>query len=60
VVTIGQIGIGLYQARNGLPELFVGIHMVMAAVLVAIAVSVLVAQRVEPARAQLVGQRQPQ
>ncbi len=60
VVTIGQIGIGLYQARNGLPELFVGIHMVMAAVLVAIAVSVLVAQRVEPAKAQLVGQHQPQ
>lgn len=60
LVTIGQIGIGLYQARNGLPELFVGIHMVMAAVLVAIAVSVLMAQRVEPARAQLVGQRQQQ
>jgi cytochrome c oxidase assembly protein subunit 15 len=60
LMTIGQIGIGLYQARNGLPELFVGIHMVMAAVLVAIAVSVLVAQRVEPARAQLVGQRQQQ
>ncbi|MCF8549850.1 MAG: COX15/CtaA family protein [Pontimonas sp.] len=57
-VTIVQIGVGLYQARNGLPELFVGIHMVMAAVLVAITVSVLLAQRVEPARAELVDQHQ--
>ena len=48
VVTIVQIGIGLYQARNGLPELFVGIHMVMAAILVAVTVSALLAQRVEP------------
>ncbi len=53
-VTIVQIGIGLYQARNGLPELFVGIHMVMAAVLVAITVSALLAQRLEPTRAELV------
>jgi len=58
LVTMAQIGIGLYQARNGLPELFVGIHLVMAAVLVAIAVSVLLAQKVEPARAELVGQLQ--
>jgi cytochrome c oxidase assembly protein subunit 15 len=26
-----QIGVGLYQARNGLPELAVGVHMVLAA-----------------------------
>jgi heme a synthase len=55
-VTIVQIGIGLYQARNGLPELLVGIHMVMAAILVAIAISALLAQRIEPARAELAGQ----
>ena len=56
LVTIAQIGIGLYQARNGLPEIFVGIHMVMAAVLVAITVSALLAQRAELARAELVDQ----
>ena len=39
VLTLGQIGVGLYQARNGLPELFVGIHMVLAAVLVAVFVT---------------------
>jgi len=43
VVTLAQIGVGLYQARNGLPELFVGIHMVLAAVLVAIYVTWLLA-----------------
>jgi len=46
-VVVVQIGVGLYQARNGLPELFVGIHMVVAAVLVALATSLLLAQRVE-------------
>lgn len=30
-VELVQIGVGLYQARNGLPELAVGIHMVLAA-----------------------------
>ncbi len=35
VVELVQIGVGLYQARNGLPELAVGIHMVLAALLVA-------------------------
>jgi len=39
VLTLAQIGVGLYQARNGLPELFVGIHMVLAAVLVAVFVT---------------------
>lgn len=28
-----QIAVGLYQARNGLPELAVGVHMVLAALL---------------------------
>ncbi|MGN8025700.1 COX15/CtaA family protein [Microbacterium sp. 22242] len=31
-----QIGVGLYQARNALPPLAVGVHMVLAAILVAI------------------------
>lgn len=39
LLTLAQIGVGLYQARNGLPELFVGIHMVLAAVLVAVYVT---------------------
>jgi cytochrome c oxidase assembly protein subunit 15 len=30
-VELVQIGVGLYQARNGLPPLAVGIHMVLAA-----------------------------
>lgn len=45
MVTGVQIAVGLYQARNGLPELLVGIHLVLAAVLVAIAVSVLLSLR---------------
>jgi len=34
-VELVQIAVGLYQARNGLPELAVGIHMVLAGLLVA-------------------------
>lgn len=50
-VVLTQIGIGLYQARNGLPELAVGIHMVLASVIVALVVSALLATREEvPAR----------
>lgn len=46
--TIGaQIAVGLFQARNGLPELLVGIHMVLAAVATALAVSLLLALRGE-------------
>ncbi|MEI5579153.1 hypothetical protein WB472_46360, partial [Streptomyces brasiliscabiei] len=30
-VELVQIAVGLYQARNGLPELAVGVHMVLAA-----------------------------
>lgn len=44
----GQITVGLVQARNGLPELLVGIHMVLAAVAVALTVSLLLALRREP------------
>lgn len=47
VLTGVQIGVGLYQARNGLPELLVGIHLVLAAVLVAVVVSVVLSLRVE-------------
>lgn len=31
VLELVQIAVGLYQARNGLPELAVGVHMVLAA-----------------------------
>jgi heme a synthase len=55
-VMLVQIAIGLYQARNGLPELFVGIHMVLAAVLVAMLMSVLLSQRAESPREQQAGQ----
>lgn len=49
-VTLSQVAVGLYQARNGLPELFVGIHMVLAAVLVTTATTMLLAQRPTPLR----------
>ena len=35
-VELVQIAVGLYQARNGLPELAVGVHMVLAAVTAAV------------------------
>ena len=34
-VEVVQIGVGLWQARTGLPVLLVGIHMVLAVLLVA-------------------------
>lgn len=43
-----QIAVGLYQARNGLPELAVGTHMVLAA-LTAAATTVVVLRLKEPA-----------
>lgn len=57
VATTVQIGVGLFQARNGLPELFVGIHMVLAAVLVAIATTLLLSQR--ETRASQISKGQP-
>ncbi|MBX3091254.1 MAG: heme A synthase [Cryobacterium sp.] len=42
-----QIGIGLYQSRNGLPPLAVGVHMVVACVLLA-AMTALVLSTVRP------------
>ena len=44
-VALVQVGIGLYQANNGLPELAVGIHMVLAAVLLALVTTSLLSQR---------------
>ena len=58
VVTSVQIAVGLYQANYGLPVLAVGIHMVLAAVLVAFVVTALVAQR-EPLTEEEAGQSQP-
>lgn len=47
-----QIGVGLYQARNGLPELAVGAHMVLAALAAAtMTVVVLHLKAPEPAAA---------
>jgi cytochrome c oxidase assembly protein subunit 15 len=45
-----QIAVGISQARNGLPEILVGIHMVLAAIVVAIGVSLLLAMRTEAKR----------
>lgn len=46
-VELVQIGVGLYQARNGLPPLAVGIHMVLAA-LTAATMTVLVLKLKRP------------
>jgi cytochrome c oxidase assembly protein subunit 15 len=58
VVTSIQIAVGLYQANYGLPVLAVGIHMVLAAVLVAFVVTALLAQR-QPLTPEEVGQSRP-
>lgn len=47
-----QIAVGLYQARNGLPELAVGIHMVLAA-LAAATMTVVVLQLKQPIRTEV-------
>lgn len=49
-VELVQIAVGLYQARNGLPEIAVGTHMVLAA-LTAAAMTVVVLRLKEPAAA---------
>ncbi|MDW4572366.1 COX15/CtaA family protein [Microbacterium sp. M3] len=46
-VELVQIAVGLYQARNGLPELAVGVHMVLAA-LAAATMTVVVLQLKAP------------
>ena len=58
VVTMFQIAVGLFQANNGLPVIAVGIHMVLAAVVVACVVTALLAQR-EPAIPAGAGQSLP-
>ncbi len=49
ILTLVQIAVGLYQSRNGLPELAVGIHIVLASILVALVTTILLSQR-EPFR----------
>lgn len=49
-VVLVQIAVGLYQARNGLPPLLVGIHMVLAA-LAAAAMTVVVLRLKRPVAA---------
>ncbi|MBM7504846.1 heme A synthase [Agromyces aurantiacus] len=49
-IELVQIAIGLYQARNGLPPLAVGVHMVLAA-LTAASMTVLVLKLKRPASA---------
>ncbi|MGN8552626.1 UNVERIFIED_CONTAM: COX15/CtaA family protein [Microbacterium sp. SLM126] len=48
-VELVQIAVGLYQARNGLPELAVGVHMVLAA-LAAATMTVVVLHLKRPAQ----------
>ncbi|MCM3696457.1 COX15/CtaA family protein [Microbacterium oleivorans] len=47
-----QIAVGLYQARNGLPELAVGVHMVLAA-LTAAAMTVVILRLKAPAHTEI-------
>lgn len=47
VIEAAQVAVGLTQARTGLPEVLVGTHMVLAAVLVAVATAVVLRMRSE-------------
>lgn len=58
-MTLVQIAVGLYQARNGLPEWAVGVHMVVAAVLVALAVSAIFSTREDPESVPTADQSRP-
>ncbi|WP_232331290.1 COX15/CtaA family protein [Agromyces laixinhei] len=49
-IELVQVGVGLYQARNGLPALAVGVHMVLAA-LTAATMTVVVMRLKRPASA---------
>lgn len=49
-VELVQIAVGLYQARNGLPELAVGVHMVLAALTAAAMTVVVIRLKSSPAR----------
>jgi cytochrome c oxidase assembly protein subunit 15 len=59
-VVFVQIGVGLFQARNGLPEWAVGVHMVLASVAVAVAVSALLASREEKPDPEAAGRSRQQ
>lgn len=45
LVELIQIGVGLFQARTGLPPFIVGVHMVLACVLASIMMTVLLSMR---------------
>ncbi|MRG58497.1 heme A synthase [Agromyces sp. CFH 90414] len=51
LIELVQIAVGLYQARNGLPPLLVGIHMVLAA-LTAATMTVVILRLKRPAAAE--------
>lgn len=53
-VELVQVGVGLYQARNGLPPLAVGVHMVLAA-LSAAAMTIVIMRLKRPAASAAVG-----
>jgi cytochrome c oxidase assembly protein subunit 15 len=55
-IELVQIGIGLYQSRTNLPPLSVGVHMVVAALLVATMVVVVTRLKTEKAAASAVTQ----
>lgn len=57
-VELVQIAVGLYQARNGLPEIAVGTHMVLAA-LAAATMTVVVLRLKEPVVAELPASPRP-
>jgi len=53
LIELVQIGIGLYQARSGVPPLAVGFHMVIAALLAAVMVGVVTQLKTEDAAGTL-------
>lgn len=57
-VEVVQVGVGLYQARNGLPVLAVGVHMVLAA-LAAATMTLVVLRLKRPVAADVVTTESP-
>ncbi len=49
-IELVQIAVGLYQARNGLPPVFVGLHMVLAALMAATMTVALMKLKAVPAQ----------
>jgi cytochrome c oxidase assembly protein subunit 15 len=49
-IELVQIAVGLYQARNGLPPVFVGLHMVLAALMAATMTVALLKLKAVPAQ----------